>query len=251
MFIDEPRDWAGGKSGSSRKSAQIRTGFWGILGVDSLSVEVGRRSTCVGRVSAIDGARAPTCRYISLCISDGDCAKPGAARRNSSQEDAQMDGRAAKKQRTEPRPRCSAAPLRHCRPHAVALSAFSSCTRPTFLAHLHPPLNVAGSRASLMSRLSGTWPVSPSTAPSASGNMRELPRPFCPQYLATMPKPSETRYCPGRVPWPRHPSDHEFVRKIRPRNVRTWLGIKPRVLLELCDACGASCIPRVCVDVVG
>ena len=29
--------------------------------------------------------------------------KPGAARRHSSQEDAQMDGRAAKKQRTEPR----------------------------------------------------------------------------------------------------------------------------------------------------
>ena len=66
MFIDETRDWAGGKSGSSRKSAQIRTGFWGILGVDSLSVEVGRRSTCVGRVSAIDGARAPTCRLVVL-----------------------------------------------------------------------------------------------------------------------------------------------------------------------------------------
>ena len=32
------------------------------MGVDSLSVEVGRRSTCVGGVSAIDGARAPTCR---------------------------------------------------------------------------------------------------------------------------------------------------------------------------------------------
>ena len=62
MFIDETRDWAGGESGPSRKSTQIRTGFWGILGVDSLSVEVGRRSTCVGGVSAIDGARAPTCR---------------------------------------------------------------------------------------------------------------------------------------------------------------------------------------------
>ena len=48
-----------------------------------------------------------------------------------------------------------------------------------------------------------------------------------------------------------HFADHEFVRKIRPRNVRTWLGIKPRVLLERCNACGASCIPRVCVDVVG
>merc|ERR1711865_378979 len=62
MFIDETRDWAGGESGPSRKSTQIRTGFWGILGVDSLSVEVGRRSTCVIGVSAIDGARAPTCR---------------------------------------------------------------------------------------------------------------------------------------------------------------------------------------------
>ena len=48
-----------------------------------------------------------------------------------------------------------------------------------------------------------------------------------------------------------HFADHEFVRKIRPRNVRTWLGIKPRVLLERCNACGTSCIPRVCVDVVG
>ena len=126
-----------------------------------------------------------------------------------------MDGRAAKKQRTEPRPRCSAAPLRHCRPHAVALSAFSSCTRPTFLAHLHPPLNVAGSRASLMSRLSGTWPVSPSTAPSASGNMRELPRPFCPQYLATMPKPVCTHRPTARsltTPPPASPAASTFPR---------------------------------------
>ena len=64
--LDENADLAGGKSGSSRNSAQIRTGFWGILGVDSLSVEVGRRSTCVGRVSAIDGARAPTRRLVVL-----------------------------------------------------------------------------------------------------------------------------------------------------------------------------------------
>jgi hypothetical protein len=39
-----------------------------------------------------------------------------------------------------------------------------------------------------------------------------------------------------------HFADHEFVRKIRPRNVRTWLGIKPRVALEHCDSCGAVCI---------
>ena len=68
MFIDETRDWAGGESGPSRKSTQIRTGFWEILGVDSLSVEVGRRSTCVGGVSAIDGARAPTCRWCSTGV---------------------------------------------------------------------------------------------------------------------------------------------------------------------------------------
>ena len=48
-----------------------------------------------------------------------------------------------------------------------------------------------------------------------------------------------------------HFAGHTFVRKIRPRNVRTWLGIKPRVLLERCNACGASCIPQVLVDVVG
>ena len=48
-----------------------------------------------------------------------------------------------------------------------------------------------------------------------------------------------------------HFAGHAFVRKIRPRNVRTWLGIKPRVLLERCNACGASCIPQVLVDVVG
>ena len=34
-----------------------------------------------------------------------------------------------------------------------------------------------------------------------------------------------------------HFADHEFVRKIRPRNVRTW----PRVALEHCDA---VCIAR-------
>ena len=113
-----------------------------------------------------------------------------------------MDGRAAKKQRTEPRPRCSAAPLRHCRPHAVALSAFSSCTRPTFLAHLHPPLNVAGSRASLMSRLSGTWPVSPSTAPSASGNCVSSPALFVPSTLRRCRSPS-ARIGPPRGPSPR------------------------------------------------
>jgi hypothetical protein len=39
-----------------------------------------------------------------------------------------------------------------------------------------------------------------------------------------------------------HFADHEFVRKIRPRNVRTWLGIKPRFALERCDACGAFCM---------
>ena len=44
-----------------------------------------------------------------------------------------------------------------------------------------------------------------------------------------------------------HFADHEFVRKIRPRNVRTWLGIKPRVALKRCNACGASCIARVAV----
>ena len=48
-----------------------------------------------------------------------------------------------------------------------------------------------------------------------------------------------------------HFADHEFVRKIRPRNVRTWLGIKPRVSLTRCNACGASCIPQQCVEVAG
>jgi hypothetical protein len=49
-----------------------------------------------------------------------------------------------------------------------------------------------------------------------------------------------------------HFAGHEFVRKMmRPRNVSTWLGVKPCVLLERCNACGASCIPRLCVDVVG
>ena len=127
------------------------------------------------------------------------------------------DGRARSEEAAHraTRPRCSDAPLRHCRPHAVALSAFSSCTRPTFLAHLHPPLNVAGSRASLMSRLSGTWPVSPSTAPSASGNMREFPRPFCPQYLATMPKPVCTHRPTARsltTPPPAPPAASTFPR---------------------------------------
>jgi hypothetical protein len=49
-----------------------------------------------------------------------------------------------------------------------------------------------------------------------------------------------------------HFAGHAFVRKMmRPRNVSTWLGVKPCVLLERCNACGASCIPRLCVDVVG
>ena len=39
-----------------------------------------------------------------------------------------------------------------------------------------------------------------------------------------------------------HFAGHEFVRKIRPRNVRTWLGIQPRFALERCDSCGACCI---------
>ena len=43
-----------------------------------------------------------------------------------------------------------------------------------------------------------------------------------------------------------HFADHEFVHKIRPRNVRTWLGIKPCVSLERCDVCGASCISTQC-----
>ena len=33
---------------------------------------------------------------------------------------------------------------------------------------------------------------------------------------------------------------HEFVRKVRPHNVRTWIGIKPRVQLATCDTCGAT-----------
>jgi hypothetical protein len=45
---------------------RFRTGFWGFLGVDSLSVEVGRRSTCVIGVPAIHGARAPTCQLFVL-----------------------------------------------------------------------------------------------------------------------------------------------------------------------------------------
>ena len=114
------------------------------------------------------------------------------------------DGRARSEEAAHraTRPRCSDAPLRHCRPHAVAFSAFSSCMRPTFLAHLHPPLNVAGSRASLMSRLSGTWPVSPSTAPSASGNTREFPRPSVPSALRRCRSPS-ARIGPPRGPSPR------------------------------------------------
>ena len=35
---------------------------------------------------------------------------------------------------------------------------------------------------------------------------------------------------------------HEFVRKVRPRNVSTWIGIKPRMQLAKCDKCGASCL---------
>ena len=59
--------WRGGEVRVIWKSTQIRTEFWGIWGVDSLSVEVGRRSTCVtGFFSAIDGARAPTRRLVVL-----------------------------------------------------------------------------------------------------------------------------------------------------------------------------------------
>ena len=81
--LTKPVIGRGGKSGSSRKSDQIRTGFWGILGVDSLSVEVGRRSTCVIGVSAIHGARAPTCRLVVLeCgICDSDLETNHDARR--------------------------------------------------------------------------------------------------------------------------------------------------------------------------
>ena len=32
---------------------------------------------------------------------------------------------------------------------------------------------------------------------------------------------------------------HEFVRKVRPGNVRTWIGIKPRFQLVQCSHCGA------------
>ena len=33
-----------------------------------------------------------------------------------------------------------------------------------------------------------------------------------------------------------------FVRRVRPQNVRTWIGIKPRVQLATCGACGALCL---------
>ena len=33
--------------------------------------------------------------------------------------------------------------------------------------------------------------------------------------------------------------EHEFVRKVRPGNVRTWIGIKPRFELVQCTHCGA------------
>ena len=36
---------------------------------------------------------------------------------------------------------------------------------------------------------------------------------------------------------------HDFVRKVRPKNVRTWVGIKPRVELVSCSHCGAN---RIC-----
>ena len=35
---------------------------------------------------------------------------------------------------------------------------------------------------------------------------------------------------------------HAFVRRVRPQNVRTWIGIKPRVQLATCGACGALCL---------
>jgi hypothetical protein len=37
---------------------------------------------------------------------------------------------------------------------------------------------------------------------------------------------------------------HEFIRRVRPRNVRTWIGIKPRVQLSKCGTCGACCLRR-------
>ena len=37
---------------------------------------------------------------------------------------------------------------------------------------------------------------------------------------------------------------HAFVRRVRPQNVRTWVGIKPRVHLLKCDKCGALCLRR-------
>ena len=35
---------------------------------------------------------------------------------------------------------------------------------------------------------------------------------------------------------------HAFVRRVRPRNVRTWIGIRPCVQLATCDKCGAVCL---------
>ena len=35
---------------------------------------------------------------------------------------------------------------------------------------------------------------------------------------------------------------HAFVRRVRPQNVRTWIGIRPRVQLATCGACGAQCL---------
>ena len=129
-----------------------------------------------------------------------------------------MDGRAAKKQRTEPR-----APVAVTRHSDIAVhtrlhfSAFSSCTRP--MLSCSPPSSLERCRITsvdnLMSRSSSTWPVSPSTAPSASGNMREFPRPFCPQYLATMPKPVCTHRPTARsltTPPPAPPAASTFPR---------------------------------------
>ena len=60
-----------------------------------------------------------------------------------------------------------------------------------------------------------------------------------------------------------HFAGHEFVRKMmRPRNVRTWLGVKPCVLLERCNGLAtraarpafldcALMLWGKCVDVVG
>ena len=89
-----------------------------------------------------------------------------------------MDGRAAKKQRTEPR-----APVAVTRHSDIAVhtwlhfSAFSSCTRP--MLSCSPPSSLERCRITsvnnLMSCSNSTWLVSPLTAPSVRVNMREFP----------------------------------------------------------------------------